>query len=424
MYHPLTMNLMKFLMAFSDTLDLASPLLAQHQLRTAYIAWKLGDAARLEPSALETVVLAALLHDIGALKPEDKIAIHESDSAQGLEAHCILGEQVLREVPLFAPAAPVVRRHHTPWSEWGQAGEESGALAAQIVFLADTIERAIDRDLYILLQDEAIVERVRALAASDFDPDLVEVFRGVAAREEFWLDLVSPKLAEHFLETPGAGRTIPQAELLAVSELIRNIIDFRSHFTAAHSAGVSSAASLLAGFVGCPGAEVELMKMVGNLHDIGKMAVPNAILEKPDKLSRDEYAIMRQHTYHTYSFLHRAGFSQNVVEWAGFHHERLDGTGYPFHLDAARLSLGSRIVAAADVLIAVAEDRPYRTGMAKRDVISVLTAMEARGKLDPHVVDTLRSHYDEIIEPTFAIQRAACERYENNYMRKVVEKAR
>lgn len=423
MYQPQTINLIKFLMAFSDTLDLASPLLAQHQLRTAHIAWKLGEAARLEPAALETVLLAALLHDIGALTPEDKIAIHESESLHGLEAHCILGEQVLREVPLFAPAAPVVRRHHTAWREWEGADGDPHARAAQIIFLADTAERAIDRERYILFQDEAIVERIRALAGSEFDPELVELFRGVAAREEFWLDLVSPKLAERFLEGPGAGRAIPQEELQTLSEMIRNVIDFRSHFTAAHSAGVASAASLLAGFIGCPSGEVELMKLVGNLHDVGKMAVPNAILEKPDKLSRDEYAIMRQHTYHTYAFLQRCGFSPNVVEWAGFHHERLDGTGYPFHLDAARISLGSRIVAAADVLIAVAEDRPYRAGMPKRDVISVLTAMGARGKLDPNVVEMLRSHYDEIIEPTFAVQRAACARYEANFMAKAAEKA-
>jgi NhaP-type Na+/H+ or K+/H+ antiporter len=73
------------------------------------------------------------------------------------------------------------------------------------------------------------------------------------------------------------------------------------------------------------------------------------------------------------------------------------------------------------VLIALAEDRPYRAGMPKRDVISVLTAMGSRGKLDPIVVETLRSHYDEIIGPTFAVQRTACERYEHSFMGEAAE---
>lgn len=418
MYQPLTINLMKFLMAFSDTLDLVSPLLAQHQLRTAFIAWKLGEAARLDPAALETVMLAALLHDIGALTPEDKISVHEAEYLENIENHCILGEQVLRQMPLFEPAAAIVRYHHTPWEVWGMRSQTALAGQAQIVYLADTVERAIARDIYILHQDQGIIERMAEMVGTDFCPDLIELFRSLAAREEFWLDLVSPKLAELFQMAPCGQRLLPYSAFLPISEMMRNVIDFRSHFTAAHSAGVSAAAALLAGLNGYSAADVELMKMVGNLHDIGKMAVPNAILEKPDKLSRDEFAIIRQHTYHTYAFMQRCGFDPHLAEWAGFHHERLDGSGYPFHVDASRISIGSRIVAVADVLIAVAENRPYRKGMDKRDVICVLQTLATRGKLDHGMVELLCAHYDEVVGPTLATQQAVCEHYESTFLEK------
>ncbi|MBF0497198.1 MAG: HD domain-containing protein, partial [Deltaproteobacteria bacterium] len=150
----------------------------------------------------------------------------------------------------------------------------------------------------------------------------------------------------------------------------------------------------------------------GNLHDLGKMAVPNRILNKPDRLYKAEFAIIRQHPYHTYSVLKRSGFSHHIAEWAGFHHEKLDGSGYPFHLDARRIDLGSRIVAIADIFIALAEDRPYRKRMKKCEVLSVIGNMCDNGLLDGHVHNVLRENYDEVIEITITNQDNSKRHYE------------
>ena len=106
--------------------------------------------------------------------------------------------------------------------------------------------------------------------------------------------------------------------------------------------------------------------MAGNFHDLGKLVIPNSILEKPGKLNDEEFALMKQHTYFTYSILTTIGGIQEIAEWAAFHHERLDGNGYPFHLNASKLSTGARIMAVADIVTTLAEDRPLPAGDEKR----------------------------------------------------------
>ena len=193
------------------------------------------------------------------------------------------------------------------------------------------------------------------------------------------------------------------------------MIDFRSPFTATHSSGVAATASRIANFLGLTETEVELMEVAGNLHDLGKMVVPSSILNKPDKLTADEFAVMRQHTYFTYSVLSTIGGMRQIAEWAAFHHERLDGSGYPFHLDARKLDTGSRIIAVADIFTALAEDRPYRKGMGKSDIISVLRGLSCKSHLDKHVVGILESNYDEIIASTVYKQNEAREYYQRKF---------
>jgi HD-GYP domain-containing protein (c-di-GMP phosphodiesterase class II) len=187
-------------------------------------------------------------------------------------------------------------------------------------------------------------------------PEVVDIFRSVAAREDFWLDLVSPRLYSLLLhDGPCRGTELPISDLMPISEMFRNLIDFRSPFTAAHSSGVAATASSIANCLGLTETEIEVMEVAGNLHDLGKMAVPNSVINKPDKLTTDEYAIIRQHPYFTYSVLSTIGGMRQIAEWAAFHHEKLDGSGYPFHIDARKLDTESRIVAVADIFTALAE---------------------------------------------------------------------
>ena len=105
---------------------------------------------------------------------------------------------------------------------------------------------------------------------------------------------------------------------------------------------------------------------------------------------------MKGHTYHTFHILNTIGGMPQMSEWAAFHHERLDGKGYPFWHEAKDLTLGARIMAVADIFTAITEDRPYREGMPCEKVVSILDNQVQNGALDGDVVSVLKDDYDTI----------------------------
>jgi HD-GYP domain-containing protein (c-di-GMP phosphodiesterase class II) len=354
-------------------------------------------------------------HETRGRAPEEKIQLHRSQ-VEYLEDHCILGSRLLRQVSVFRPAAEIVRYHHRPVPQWGRRGRTPAAFASQIVLLADTLERSIQRDRFILHQDRDLTARIHSLVGTAIAPDVADLFQPVAAREDFWLDLVSPRLYSIVQRAaPLRGRVIGLSELKPISAMVRDMIDFRSRFTATHSSGVAASATALARGCGLTEAEADLMEVAGNFHDLGKLGIPTRILEKPGKLTDDEFAVMRQHTYQTYAVLAAVNGLQGVAEWAAFHHERLDGSGYPFHLDARSLNAGARIMAVADMFTALAEDRPYRAGMRRDEVLTILKNAEQRGHLDHNVVAVLDGHYDEILQSAMRAQADAREHFEREF---------
>ncbi|WP_164931930.1 HD domain-containing phosphohydrolase [Janthinobacterium sp. 17J80-10] len=142
------------------------------------------------------------------------------------------------------------------------------------------------------------------------------------------------------------------------------------------------------------GAGVRLVGIAGYLHDIGKLSVPVVLLDKPGKLAPDEMQLIRQHPYYTHQILSAVPGLETVCAWAAFHHERLDGTGYPFR--PRHLPLEARIVAVADVFTAITEDRPYRPGMPKEACLSILYKMVCEGALDGDIVSYLPDIYDAL----------------------------
>ncbi|MDD5132530.1 MAG: HD domain-containing protein [bacterium] len=413
MYRGISINLFNLVLSFSDALDLASPELVQHQIRTAYIAWELAKKTGMDRGDIENLVIAALIHDVGALTAEEKINLHEADTIM-TEPHCILGESLLKNVPVFAAAARIIRLHHQKWQDWMPVVENPLTAQAQILNLSDYVERSINRSRYILHQDRGIIERVSQLAETDIQSGIIDIFKDVAKREDFWLTITSPRIYSLlYHEATYRSIVLDLSDLKSVSEIFRNLIDFRSRFTATHSAGVSTSAALLARYFGLTEWEIELMEITGNLHDLGKLMVPNSILEKQDKLTSEEFAIMKQHTYFTYMTLCTVNGLEEIAEWAAFHHEKLDGSGYPFHLRANKLSMISRILAVADIFTALTEDRPYRAGMSLTEAMTIIKDMDIKGMLDQNVVKVLEHNLADIASETKQQQAKAREFYEN-----------
>ncbi len=407
-----TVNLGNLVLSLSDAMDLANHVLIQHQQRVSFVAWKMAKTALLSDERLETIFIAALLHDIGALSLEDKIALRLSET-DNTEMHCIRGKILLDHVPWLKGSANIIRYHHTKWQDWNESIENPIVIDSQILALADFLERSIDRDQYILHQHENIIEQIKAKTGTLFHPHITDLLLTICYHEEFWLDLVSPRLYPILLnEGPFRRREIDFSNISLISELFRNIIDFRSRFTATHSSGVAASASMIAKIFGLTEAEVELMEVAGNLHDLGKLAVPNSILEKPAQLTKNEMAVIKSHTYYTYFVINTIGGLQHIAEWAAYHHERFDGSGYPFHCKAGELSTGARIMMVADMFTALAEDRPYRKGMSKNGVMDIIRQFSDRQMLDKRITDLLSDNYNEVYSYMAEKQAAARDFYE------------
>ena len=421
MLQELQVKFSNFLLSLSDAMDMASPPIASHQMRTAFIAWKIASEANLPAKTIEKIYLGALLHDIGALSLEEKYLLHRGYEDVNAETHCILGEALYDLSPLLEGSAKIVRYHHHPWKNWKNEGatiDSPDVAESQILLLADELERAVSRDTYILHQVERLNSEMVSLAGTKVYPDFVDVFLRVSRQEDFWLDLVSPRLYSILLHF-GPFRSIEmnQSDIFSIASIFRHVIDFKSRFTATHSTGVAECAVMLARDFGLTDSEVGQIRIAGYLHDLGKLAVPNAILEKPGRLTKEEFDIIKQHTYFTYSVLNTIGGLDTIAEWAAFHHEKLDGSGYPFHICEEKLNTGARILAASDIFAALIEDRPYRKGMERKQIESILLENAEKRALDKRIVHIILEDFDRISRQVKSKQEESARIFEEKFLR-------
>jgi HD-GYP domain-containing protein (c-di-GMP phosphodiesterase class II) len=401
--HTKKISILDIVGCLSTAMDLVNPAMVNHQRRVAYIAQRLAGEVGRPKNEQNNVLVAGFLHDCGALSLAERfIAMRFEESLQtsALQPHAEAGYRLLKKFRPFTEVAEYIRFHHLPWADG--AGQEFDKqpvpIGGHIVQLADRVETLIDDKGHILQQADSIVDKVGHSSGVLFAPELVEGLKSLAAKESFWLDTMALSC-----DTIWSGHSgllnlirIDNETIHELTAILSRIIDFRSRFTATHSSGVAASAVRLAGLLGMSANDLIMMDIAGNFHDLGKLAVPNEILEKPDKLTDQEFCIVKAHPYYTKSILNKFKDLSTIAAWAAEHHERLDGKGYPCHLRTDELSLGSRIMAVTDVFTAITEDRPYRKGMEPQQVIKVLNNLAANHALDGDIVNTLLANFDEI----------------------------
>lgn len=396
---------------FSEAIDLVSPAVVNHHYQVGYIASAIGAELGLPVEEQYNLLLAGALHDIGALSLRERLEALRFEVENPIQ-HTLVGYALLQSFPPLSGIAPIVRFHHQPW-QYGAGLEYEGVevpIHSHIIHLADRVAVLVRKDVEILSQVDLICKVIKENSGAKFKPDMVEAFLGLARKEYFWLELVSSSIPLILAEKVSLVKIgLNTGILLSLAEFFSRIIDFRS-YTGAHSSGVAACAEELARLVGFSEDECRLMKVAGYLHDLGKLAVPTEVLEKPARLSEKEFNIIKCHPFHTHRILSKVRELNQVNRWASLHHERLDGSGYPFHLKGEDIPLGSRIMALADVFSALTEDRPYRQGMNKRDTLRVLEENAANSALSPNLVSLLRSNYDQINSLRIAAQKEAAER--------------
>lgn len=387
------LTLVSAVLCVSGALDMVAPVVANHHLRVCHAALCLAREMNLPADTVEQICLAALLHDIGVLSLQERLDTLGFDCND--KQHAEFGYRLLSQWHAMSGPALLVRAHHDAYSR------KKDCLEGHIIHLADRIDVLLDRQKYVLEQSLDVEEVILANAGEEFHPDVVEAFRSVAHRDSFWLDMQSPNIRD-LIRSRSPQLTVVSMggndveTMLEFGRLVARIIDFRSPFTATHSSGVAAVAEGLSRAHGFSGTRASLMRVAGYLHDLGKLATPNEILEKPAGLTRSEMRVVRAHPYHTLNLLSAVPQLLELARWAAFHHERPRGGGYPFNLRGNDLGLEARIMAVADVFTAITEDRPYRKGMDRDQAVKVLCNMASSGSLCPESVNVLRERYDDM----------------------------
>lgn len=414
-------NLQELLLCISNAQDLINPNLSNHHQQVAYLSFQLAKQLKFPFPKQKEIFLAALVHDIGALSENERLEIIETEPLY-VNRHAFSGANLLKDFKPMQNEAAIIRYHHVPWN-YGQGLYFNGdnvSLASHIIHIADRTCLKIESDQNILSQIPSILNSINNDKDIVFEPSMVEALNDLSKKEYIWLDLISDapvrKLPYGLFDNIFLGID----DIIDLSIVFSHIIDFRSKFTAKHSAGVAKTAERLAELLGFSPIECDMMLIAGYLHDLGKLAISDKLLEKPTKLDEDEFNEMRSHTYYTYQLLKNIPQFDAINQWASYHHERLNGNGYPFKIKGSNLSLGSRIMAVADIFTAITENRPYRKGMDDDSAKKILKNMVESQAIDGNVVNTLIKHFQEINEIRVEAQQNACLIYEDFENEKIV----
>jgi len=261
---------------------------------------------------------------------------------------------------------------------------------ANLLFLVDRIDALSSEhhaDRKLLQAKPSIRQRILEQRGKMFDPVLVDLFLDVSAAEAFWLQLDAANVQYDLLDRAmeSSHRAVEWVHLRELALLFARIVDAKSPFTKEHSEGVGRLAAYLGKVAGLDTAACDRLELAGLLHDIGKLRIPDEILEKQGSLTEREREVMMSHSFETYQILKRTPGLNQIAELAAFHHERLNGNGYPFHTGAAKITPEMRIIQVADVFQALAQRRPYRAPMAVDAILAEMRKMVVDQSLDPEI---------------------------------------
>ena len=402
-----------FVWAISEAIDLVSPTLYGHQKQVTYIAGSIAQEMKLKNEEVQDIILAAMLHDVGAysLDEWDKILSVETED-RDLGHHAFLGYVLLKDFAPLSRAAEIIRDHHVDFCN-GRKGIRTGSY---IIYLANKISLLIDCKSEILRQVPGVLAEINQ-DREFFHPDALAAFTRLAGKESFWIEASTMSLirADMLKRVLLSKEYVDMDTFRDFAKITAQIIDFKSRFTATHSSGVAAVAMELSRLSGFSERECKMMEIAGFLHDLGKLAVPNEILDKDGPLETDERNVIRKHTYYTHAILSRLRGFGLIAEWAAYHHEHLNGKGYPFNVKNEDFSKLSRIMAVADVITALTEDRPYRAGMDREGAESALKNMVGKSMLDGSIVALANENFHHINGVRTRAQRTARKNYEAFY---------
>ncbi len=303
---------------------------------------------------------ARRMFDIARNGPRENIEIHA--------LRCERGADIARMLGLPEATAQAITHLDEHWDGAGKptgiAGESISVLG-RVLCLSQTMEV-----FWQLGGPDAALDVARERRGTWFAPEVVDALDEVQRDRAFWAGVREERVGA--VEPPDRVLVADDARLDRIAEAFARVVDAKTPFTARHSVGVAEIAAGLGERLDVGDDGVRQLRRAGLLHDLGKLAISNRILEKPAKLTDEEWRIVRMHPGLSERILRNVPAFAHLAEMAGNHHERLDGSGYARGRTGDELDLPSRILAVADVAEALSADRPYRGPLPCDEVLAIM----------------------------------------------------
>ncbi len=310
-------------------------------------------------------------------------------SRELMETRCNQGADIARKLRFSEQVAEGIKNLDEHWDGRGLPDGLSGnqiPVISQIALMA----QVIDVFHFDNGKDIAISE-VRKRSGTWFSPELVAIFERAAEKSSLWDMLASPDIQTAIAEMePGQVDLSADEDYLDdISIAFAKVIDAKSPFTSGHSERVALYTDLIAEQLGFDDDHRRWLKRGALLHDMGKLGVSNAILDKNGKPDDEEWAAIKMHPVYSYDILSTVPVFNDILPIVRGHHERLDGKGYPDGLKGDEITFETRIVTVADIFDALTADRPYRKAMSVPKVLDIMES-DLEVALDPEIFNALK----------------------------------
>jgi HD-GYP domain-containing protein (c-di-GMP phosphodiesterase class II) len=379
----------KLIQAIAEALDIVEGELlgasTHHGKRIAVLCSAMGRRLGMDRAQLTALSSCALLHD-NALTEYIRSELENGVHDPAMKLHCEYGQRNAGTLGFETDMGDFILYHHERADGSGPYGKIAGeySLGAELIGIADAAD--VFWHLQRVFPEELPLIRSWLARDGKFRPAATELLLDVLDAGMFDA-LKDPRIIDSAEETiPAWNMDGDNPAIFEMASFIGHIIDYKSAFTRRHSMGIVDKARTMGAYYGYDPPLLARLCLAAGLHDIGKLAVPTAILEKTDKLNAEEYLAIMEHVRKTAELLRNIDGFEDIRAWASNHHEKLDGSGYPLGKKAEELDFNSRLMACLDIYQAVSEERPYHPARDHRDTMEILYDMAGKGALDSKIV--------------------------------------
>lgn len=368
-----------------------------HGKRVAVLTNLMAKEAGYSQDVLYALTQSAVLHDCALAEylKDELSRENKSLDETNMYEHCVAGEKMMTKLPFYHLVRGTVLFHHERADGKGALGliDDLVPLYAQLIHVADVVDVGFSLDTMNHEKFEAILDwlnKERGYTVSDKSVDLF-----IKAIDYEALMSITGENCRKIVRTmiPELSDDIPIEALREIASFFAKITDYKSNFTWRHSIGIAEKAESMGHYYNYDEETCDKLYIAGALHDIGKLLISNDILEKPGKLSNTEYKEIQNHAMGTWKLLSSVGGLEEITSWASLHHEKLDGSGYPFGYKADQLGKNERLLACLDIYQALVEQRPYKAGLSHSEAMTILYKMGSSGQLDSDILNDINTHF-------------------------------